>query len=202
MIRSPHALLLSFVPILISVSGLTVSFAQTVLDKRVEFACGTDIIGGAWFAEAGRIACEDDVGGAKTELGSKDKNIFCFYNATCTPVTKEVRRFIVAAHNERAKKPVESYSELNDDQINQTLFAIARTNPVLAAKTSVQCVGVRKADGAPECPKVNDCVNNRKVSSLFFHMQPLNVKMVPTPEDSFGFGIQKTGDDAPKGVRK
>ena len=190
------------IPAMIAIS-CTVNAAGIPEGKGVTWICGTKIVGGAFYSESGSVRCDDGPGAEKKEIASNSNQVFCMYNAVCTPVTSEVRKVVKAAYNEHALKKVNDFSEISDDHVAQTLtnavMAGVIPQPLETPDYSVQCIG-DKVDGKPNCPSLNDCVNNRKMSSQFWKVQPLNQKMIPLVTDSQGAMVRKNGPDAPRGL--
>lgn len=161
---------------------------------EVEYICGTDPRSPA-YAMSGSMQCPD---GSRKELAHDSKETFCFYNANCTPVTARVKRMV----EEEAKK---EWRSMADDELNQTLIKLM-ANPEKAPKlapqiefspTGVQCVAARSKNGNPDCPRVNECVN-QPASALFWKIVPMKADLQPSMSDSQGFRIEKSEKGAPQ----
>ncbi len=189
--------------LVVSTSLACFSFDALAFEKTVMYSCGTRAAGGSFYSDAGTVRCEDGPGGDKTTIGANDAQIFCMYSATCTAVTPDVRKAVLALHNERAFKKLEDWQDLTDDQMNQTVITAIQNRilPQIWTETSVQCMGTKFADGKPNCPGVNDCINNRRKHSALFMVKNYD-KMVPVATDSQGFKLRKVGPNAPTGVAK
>lgn len=174
-----------------------------------EFICGTQLPHGAFYADTGSVTCEDGVGAATKELNAKSPRAFCFYNATCLPLTPSLKTFLMKKANLMLKEGgtetpvITRWEEVTDDVANQALirsFYQDRDAPPqfeLPTTFSVQCMGTKTADGA-KCPGVNSCVNDRdQARSLFWKVKPTS----PTPI-SLGVQLRKSGDDMPRAVTK
>lgn len=163
-----------------------------------EFACGTMVMNGSFYSEAGVVQCDDPK--KDIEVRSDSKKIFCFYSAQCTPVTQKLK----AAVLKEIDKP--DWSKLTDDEINRTVIRLAASGSLTGleiTQTSVQCLGDKTPNGNPDCPKVNDCVNNRRGSSLYWKVKPLKVLAAPpTAADSDGFQVEQKGGAAPRGISR
>lgn len=163
---------------------------------EVEFICGT-APGSHAFATSGSIQCEDDRGEIRKDLASNSKQVACFYSAMCSPVTPRIKRKV----EERTKK---SWSQTSDDELNQAVIELSSSLGQKAtggeldpSVTTVQCVGNRTSQGNPDCPRVNECVNQR-TSSVFWKIVPMNVSTTPSISDSQGFRIEKSEKGAPQ----
>ncbi len=168
----------------------------------VEFACGTAAQGGSFFSETGQQICESEKGPrAETTVTPASKTIFCFYNATCTPVTHPVKQFLLQ------KLDSKNWADLGDDEINHALIQATMSGslpaPMDLTITAVQCLGEKSADGTPNCPKVNACINNRGNRALFWKMQPLNIfDPAKGVKNSDGFRMQQEGQGLPESKKK
>lgn len=168
----------------------------------VEFACGTAAQGGSFYSETGQQVCETKGAAPNaTALTADSKAIFCFYNATCTPVTHPVRQFLMQ------KLDVKTWSDLGDDEINHALIQATMSGslpaPLDLTITAVQCLGEKSADGTPSCPKVNACINNRGNRALYWKMQPLNVfDAAKGVKNSDGFRLKQEGQGVPESKPK
>lgn len=177
--------------------------AHSKVHANVEYACGTKVGAGSFYSETGRMICEDEVGNAEKQIKADDKaEIFCLYQATCTPITPKIRQVLTIAANGK------NWSELTDDDINQIMLGYLgeiqrdavrnlRKIPFEVHDHAVQCLGT-KTDDKPNCPSVNDCINNRKNASTFWKIQPYNPPFKATPADSKGFRMRDQGTSIPK----
>lgn len=156
--------------------------------------------GHEWFvlSEAGVVQCDDPK--QDIEVRSDSKKIFCFYSAQCTPVTRKLKAAVLKELDKS------DWSKLTDDEINRTVIRLAASGSLTGleiTQTSVQCLGDKTSNGNPDCPKVNDCVNNRRGSSLYWKVKPLKVLAAPpTAADSDGFQVEQRGGSAPRGVSR
>lgn len=181
-----------------AMSVLWVSGFSIAHSAPVEFACGTAGQGGSFYSETGQQICETKGGPqTATTLTPDSKAIFCFYNATCTPVTHPVRQFLMQ------KLDAKNWAELGDDEINHALIQATMSGslpaPMDLTITAVQCLGEKSADGTPNCPKVNACINNRGNRALYWKMQPLNIfDPAKGVRNSDGFRMKQEGQGVPK----
>jgi hypothetical protein len=172
---------------------------------QVEFACGTKVGAGSFYSETGRLACADKIGDIQKDVDAdnEEREIFCMYHATCTPITKEIRKVLTTVANGK------DWSELSDHDVNQVLLgfiplvagnAIAngRPSPFEVHEHSVQCMGTKSRDGTPNCPSVNACVNNRKNASAFWKIKRYDPPLVITTADSIGYRARDQGPKLPK----
>lgn len=195
-----NALRLLYRPVLVAaLAWISVaSFVSNASGAPVEFACGTAGQGGSFFSETGQQICETKKGPqVTTTLTPDSKAIFCFYNATCTPVTHPVRQFLMQ------KLDAKNWAELGDDEINHALIQATMSGslpaPIDVTITAVQCLGEKSADGTPNCPKVNACINNRGNRALYWKMQPLNIfDPAKGVRNSDGFRMKQEGQEVPE----
>lgn len=198
--RCTHASLDPIRPALLLLLSLPmVSIVSTAkASSLAEFACGTMVMNGSFYSEAGVVQCDDPK--QDIEVRSDSKKIFCFYSAQCTPVTRKLKAAVLKELDKS------DWSKLTDDEINRTVIRLAASGSLTGleiTQTSVQCLGDKTSNGNPDCPKVNDCVNNRRGSSLYWKVKPLKVLAAPpTAADSDGFQVEQRGGSAPRGVSR
>ncbi len=100
------------------------------------------------------------------------------------------------------------WSELSDGDINQAVMGYVtpiiqdagrngRPMPFELHEHAVQCLGTKEKDGAPNCPTVNDCINNRKNASVFWKIQRYKPAFTVTPADSKGFTLRDQKNAVP-----
>ncbi len=154
--------------------------------ERVTWTCGSSDAGGGFFSETGVVQCANDAGADRKEITSKESEIYCMYNALCTPATKAVREAIESGYAMITKKPKVEFSKISDDAVAETLTKLVRGNlfqlESMPETYSVMCLG-KKVDGKPDCPKLNACVNNRGLVAQYWNVRPLQTmdKFAETP---------------------
>ena len=171
--------------------------AATSDEPKTEFACGTVSVGGGFYAEAGRLRCENTPLADQIELKSTDDKIFCSYSVSCTPATTLVKE-VVLRHLKK-----KDWTKLRGDEIARALQSTAHPSSggELVGKTdwfpvAVQCLGNRTSNGNPDCPNVNDCVNNRRTSGVFWRLKPTKGG-APSLDDVEGLRAIQEGEELP-----
>lgn len=134
------------------------ALTSTMASANVELACGSSP-GGGFYVETGVQNC-DPKNLSDTAKGSE--KILCLYNATCTPVVDELKKFVRKRLNNK------TWDKITDDEINQTMIdgvaELTRSGGNLPWQAelhvvAVQCLGKKTQNGNPDCPLVNACVN-------------------------------------------
>jgi hypothetical protein len=195
-------------PVFIACTGVCVLIAITLFNlptanasrSSVEYACTSLAPAGAFFAKSSRNMCEDNVGGAKSEIASDSKTeVVCFYQAQCTPITPDIR----AVLTELAKSvtpPVKDWSELSGEQMTKmiTLYTneAAKQGKLPAMDFQImqaQCVSPKTSSGNADCPGLQKCVNQRRNAALYWGVEQLPFKLD-------GARVRQRDTSAPSGV--
>lgn len=157
------------------------SFA--LAEEGQEFICSTVAGASSFYADIGRTVCDGKV----TDL-DKSKSVLCNYTANCVPADKAAKDLIIQM---AGGKPWESIS---DDERNRHLALAYSKGSVQVSEQdamSVQCIGQKLPNGDPNCPHVNDCVNNRKMSTLAW--SPQLYRAFNSFDTIQGVSVKKTG---------
>jgi hypothetical protein len=184
---------------LMALPAFASSTGFSAADDAQEFSCGTFMVGGGFYADAGFARCDDgkNVIEKSSAGGRESDDIFCSYSAHCTPATPAFKETIMK------KLGKKKWADISDDEISKTMieeYRGAKPGTVEIVPVQVQCMG-KKVDGKARCPSVNGCVNNRQ-ASLLWKLKPFT-NMDPNLADSAeseGFKARKGSKTAPSGV--
>lgn len=175
----------------LALCGLSWTAAPSLANERVQFACGTPPGAGAFYADTAEVQCAN----ASVRTDPSQPQIFCSYTASCTPLTARLRLYIEQQNS--GKK----FDQLSDTEISNTIMRGAGSGAMgfqpEVTFMNVQCLGRKNSSGAPECPRVNECVNSRDAGAArHWALRPL-----PQQQHS-GFRVQQDGVQPPQGVSR